>query len=286
MRVLLTGATGFIGSRVAHELVRRGHDVVARVRLGSDRSRLVGLDKVTFQEGAADFAGIDLLIGLAWVAKPGIYLESLENLGCLVESKGLLASAPCRAIFAGTCFEFDTSLGALSEDSATKPTSLYAKTKDELRQEVEIRPNSAWVRFFYQYGPGEDPRRFVPGIIRSLLMGKEAKLSPGEQRRDYLHVDDVARAVVDVAESRLTGCVNVGSGEAPSVKEIATTIGRLTGRSDLLNFGAIPYWSGEPMLIVAKNEKLRSTGWKPRKTLQAGLEETVTWWRAELAAGR
>jgi nucleoside-diphosphate-sugar epimerase len=286
MRVLLTGGTGFIGSRVARELTQRGHEVVAKVRPGSNRSRLAGIEKLTFEDGPLDFTGADLFIGLAWVTTPGIYLESLENLGCLVESKRLLAQAPCRAIFAGTCFEFDTSLGVLSEDSPTNPTSLYAKTKDELRKEVEARPNAAWLRFFYQYGHGEDPKRFVPGIIRALLQGKEAKLSPGGQKRDYLHVDDVASAVVDVAESKVTGCVNVGSGHAPSVREIATTIGALIGRSDLLRFGAVPYWDGEPMLIVAKNDKLRSTGWKPRKTLRAGLEETIAWWRGELAEGR
>lgn len=286
MRVLLTGATGFIGSHVARELLNRGHDVIAKTRIGTNRSRIADLENLSLQDGPIDFQGIDLVIGLAWVTTPGIYLESLENLGCLVESKKLLAQAGCRTLFAGTCFEFDTSLGVLSEDSPVNPTSLYAKMKNELRKEVEQHPNSVWLRFFYQYGPMEDPRRFVPGIIRSLLSGKEANLSFGEQRRDYLHVEDVARAVVDIAESELTGCVNVGSGYAPTVKEIADTIGKLTGRPELLKFGAIPYWDGEPMLIMAKNERLRSTGWAQKKSLSEGLAETVEWWRKEIAEGR
>ena len=114
---------------------------------------------------------------------PGVYLESPENRDCLAASRRLLAAAPGRAVFAGTCFEYDTRLGLLSEESAVRPTTLYARSKDELRREVEARPDSAWLRFFYLYGPMEDPRRFVPALIRSLLKGEEAKLSPGGQRR-------------------------------------------------------------------------------------------------------
>ena len=183
-------------------------------------------------------------------------------------------------IVAGTCFEFDTSLGRLREDSPTKPTTLYAQCKDELRREVERRPDSAWVRFFYQYGPGEDERRLLPSVIRSLLRGEEAKVSPGGQARDFLHVEDVASAVCAVAESSLTGCVNVGAGEAPTVKEILSTIGAQVGRPELLRFGAVPYYEGEPMLIVADNAKLRSTGWSRRWNLEEGLRHAVEWWRA------
>ena len=85
--------------------------------------------------------------------------------------------------------------------------------------------------------------------------------------------------MVAVAESRLTGCVNIGSGEAPPVKEIVGMIGELGGRPDLVRLGAVPYYEGEPMLIVADNRKLRSTGWKPRWGLRDGLRNALEWWR-------
>ena len=93
-------------------------------------------------------------------------------------------------------------------------------------------------------------------------------------------MEDVAAAVRAVAESPLTGCVNVGSGEAPSVREIAGAIGEAVGRPELLRFGALPYYEGEPMLIVADNGKLRSTGWAPRRGLKEGPRHAVEWWRS------
>jgi nucleoside-diphosphate-sugar epimerase len=287
MRVLLTGATGFIGSHVARELLRQGHEVHCSLRPGSDRRRIDDLAaRLCFHEGGIDSLPIepDLAVHMAWYAVPGKYLSAPENRACLEESRRLLARLRCRVVFAGTCFEFDTRLGALREDSPVRPTSLYAECKDALRRDVEARPDSAWVRFFYQYGPWEDERRLVPAVIRGLLKGEPVKLSPGEQKRDFLHVEDVAAAVVAVAGSRLRGCVNIGSGAAPSVREIASTLGGFAGRPELLQWGAVPYYEGEPMLIVADNAKLRSTGWVPRYELAAGLRQTYDWWKSRMGA--
>jgi nucleoside-diphosphate-sugar epimerase len=283
MRVLLTGATGFIGSHVARELLRRGHEVHASVRPGSTRWRIGDIEReLRIHVGAMDDVPIEpeIVIHLAWYAVPGLYLAAPENRDCLEASLRLLRRIRCRAVFAGTCFEFDTSLGRLSEESPVKPATLYAECKDKLRREVVGRPDSAWVRFFYQYGPCEDERRLVPSVIRAVLREEPANVSPGEQRRDFLHVEDVASAICSVAESRLAGAVNIGSGEAPTIREIVMKIGALAGRTDLIRLGAVPYYPGEPELIVADNAKLRSTGWTPRYDIDRGLRHTFDWWSA------
>jgi nucleoside-diphosphate-sugar epimerase len=280
MRVLLTGATGFIGSHVARELLRQGHEVHATIRPTSDRRRIRDVEsRLRIWEGTLDTIPVepDVAIHLAWYTVPGKYLTAPENRDCLEASRRLLAGLKCRAIFAGTCFEFDTQVGKLREESSTNPATLYAECKDALRRDVERRPDAAWVRFFYQYGPWEDERRLIPSVIRAVQRGEPAKVSPGGQGRDFLHVEDVASAVCAVAFSPLEGCVNIGSGEAPTVKEIVTKIGALGGRPDLIQLGAVPYYAGEPMLIVADNAKLRSTGWAPRYTLDQGLRHTFEW---------
>src|SRR5262245_2946004 len=175
MRVLLTGSTGFIGSHVARELVRRGHEVHASVRPGSDRRRLAGIEsRLRFHEGPMDAMPVeaDIVVHMAWYAVPGKYLTAPENRECLEESRRLLSKLKGRAVFAGTCFEHDLQLGVLREDSPTKPATLYAECKDALRRDVAARPGSAWVRFFYQYGPWEDERRLMAAVMTAQLRGQ------------------------------------------------------------------------------------------------------------------
>ena len=221
----------------------------------------------------------DATVHLAWYAVPGKYLTAPENRDCLEAGRRLLGKLRGRAVFAGTCFEHDLQLGVLKEDSPTKPATLYAECKDALRRDVERRSDSAWVRFFYQYGPWEDERRLMPAVMLGQLRGQPSKVATGEQRYDYLHVEDVASAVCAVAESRLEGSVNIGSGTAPSVREIVTQIADWGGRPDLIQWGAYPAKPGEPKLIQCDNAKLRSTGWTPRWSLASGLKHTFDWWR-------
>jgi nucleoside-diphosphate-sugar epimerase len=85
-----------------------------------------------------------------------------------------------------------------------------------------------------------------------------------------------------VAEITLEGCVNIGSGESPSIRDIVTRIGALGGRGDLIRLGEVPYYEGEPMLIVAENGRLRSTGWSRKYDLESGLEDTFEWWKGRI----
>lgn len=281
--ILLTGATGFVGSHVARNLVRRGYEVHAVIRKSSNRERIADLGgQVHVWEGEMDHVPIDpdAAIHLAWITTPETYCTAEENRECLEASLRLLRKLPCRVVFAGTCFEFDT-LGAgwkkLKEDSPTKPKNLYSKCKDDLRKAVVSRANSAWVRFFYLYGPWEHPRRRIPAAIRDLQ--DKNVVCGGLERRDYLHVADAARAVVDVTLSGLTGTVNIGSGESASMAEIVTKLGVMAGHPELSRVNDQPLAEDIPVSIVADNSKLRSTGWSLNYTLADGLAETVDWWR-------
>ncbi len=284
MKVFLTGATGFIGSHVARQLVRDGHEVHALVRPGSRRWRMADIEAALhFVEGdlltssfAIDPSSFDLCLHLAWYVEPGQYLHSPLNRDYLRASLALAKRFP-RFVGAGTCFEYALTGEPLRETSPTGPRTPYAQAKLELFQSLPA--TAAWVRFFYQYGPGEDARRLVPVVIHGLLRGQEVPLVPGERARDYLHVADVASAVCAVATSRLTGAVNIGSGQRTTVRDIAGMIGRLLGRPELLKFGALPYRPDEPLDIVADNTKLLSTGWRPRFNLETGLRDTIEWWR-------
>lgn len=298
-KVLVTGATGFIGSHVARLLVERGEEVAAIIRRDSDRWRIGDvvediqviegdlLDSLATGDLIKDIRP-DLCIHLAWYAEPGKYLESSTNLDMLSSSIQLarnLGEAGCRRFVGiGTCFEYGMTSQRISESSATKPNSMYAASKTAFATVLEqigilTGMETAWGRPFYQYGPYEDERRLVSSIILSLLRGKNAPTTEGMQVRDFLHVSDVASAIVAVGNSGLQGVVNIGSGTQVTVRSVVESIGRTTGRAHLIGFGDLPYRESDPMFVVADNSRLRSTGWTPRFALEDGIADSVRWWR-------
>ncbi len=303
LRVLLTGAGGFIGSHVARRLVAEGCDVFAVHRPDTTPWRLQDLWTVLhpvacdlMSPGAVDRCveqtQPDLCIHLAWYVEPGQYLRSLENLKWVTASLRLaeaLARHGCRRfVGAGTCFEYDRAVGRLTETDPTRPTSLYAASKLGLFLVLEQLASVtgmqvAWLRFFYLFGPFEDERRLVPSVVRALLEGKQAQVTQGTQVRDFLHVEDAAAAVSAVAHSGLSGPVNIGSGRPVTVREVVTILGATLGRPDAIAFGAVPDDPTVPAYVCAEIRRLReSTAWTPRHNLESGLHDVAAWWQRRL----
>lgn len=307
MRVLITGATGFVGSHVVRRFAADGHEVYALIRPNSNSWRIkdvigsigvVPCDLFSTQKLGDHLKQIrpDLCIHLAWYVEPGKYLDSLENLRFVSASMQLatvLASLGCkRFVGVGTCFEYDTELGYLSEGTPTLPRSPYAASKlglyiilDQIGKVTGM--DFAWARFFYLYGPYEDKRRLVPSVICSLLGNKEAMVTSGEQIRDFMYVEDVASAICAVAESNIAGPINIGSGKPVSVRDIVTKIGSIIGRPELIILGALQQNLSDPMFICANNRLLREgTDWTPQYDLEEGLNHTVEWWKRHSKVNR
>jgi len=304
-RVLLTGATGFIGSHVARRLVQAGNEVIALVRPGADLRRIADLtgqlrllEGDLFTPGSWETAiqgdaAPDLCLHLAWYAVPGKYLRAPENLDCVTASLRLLrlldAAGCARVVSAGTCFEYDTDAGYLTENGPLLPRTLYAAAKHGFFQiaeqfQKERGRSFAHARLFYQYGPWEDVRRLVPHVITHLLRGESCALTSGEQVRDFLHVEDVASALCALGASDVRGAVNIGSSQPIMVADIARSLGVLVGRPDLVHLGARETPPGDPPFICANTNRLRAeVGWRPAYDLQTGLEETIAWWRNHVA---
>ncbi len=304
MKILVTGPGGFVGSRVVRALSAGGHDVGAIMRPSASHERLEGVeDRLRIfpgDLGAPDAWRGDVAawrpeacIHTAWYAEPGKYLDSTLNLDCLRDSLRLLeelAAIGCRrAVMTGTCFEYDLETGTLTEETPVKPRTLYAACKLALGVVAAQRASQlglafSWGRIFYVYGPYEDTRRLVPALTLSLLRGEPFKATTGEQVRDYIHVDDIASALVALAVTGASGVFNICSGEPSTIRDLMLEVGRLIGREDLIQFGARPPGQYEPPVIDGENRRLReATGWKPARTLPQGLAETVDWWKARTA---
>ena len=302
MKILITGADGFVGAPLTRALLALGMDVGAVALPGEPLRRLSKADtsrlhllhgSLTEMDGLrpalTDFRP-DACIHLAWYAEPGKYLHSPNNLPMLHGSLALmqtLLDVGCKQMIgAGTCAEYDTEQGWLKEDGRTNPESIYAATKLSLclcgEQLARMGGMAfAWGRIFYPYGPQEDPRRMVPALIRALLAEQTFPATQGEQVRDYIHVADIAQAFITLLTAQATGIYNIGSGAPVPVRRVMETIEDVVGRRGLIQYGATPYRDWEPRFICADTGKLRGLGWMPAYSLRQGLEATAQWWREQ-----
>lgn len=305
MRVLVTGANGFVGAQVVRALVDLGHEVRATSRGGATSAAVADLEgriewvrvdlwSAEMPELQSLARGVDLGVHLAWYVVPGQYLASPENLRCVSGSLRLLealATQGCRrAVFVGTCFEYEFDGSPLVETGPVGPGSLYAASKLSVRYIGEqlarlLGMEFAWARLFYLYGPFEDRRRLVPSVASSLLRGEPVDVTQGLQIRDFLHVADVGAALAQIALSDLTGVVNVGSGQPVTVRQVVATIESLLERQGLVRFGARPENPTDPPFVCADIRRLTSgTAWVPRYDLERGLRQTIEWMKQNVAS--
>lgn len=299
-RVLVTGATGFIGSHCLQPLLERGYevhavsskaDVVARAAVMWHHVDL--FDPVSTARLVEKIKPAQLL-HLAWYVVPGKLISSDLNFDWVRSSMELLKSfhreGGRRIVMPGSSYEYDWSYGYCHETrTPTVPNTVYGACKHALDVMAQAFCRShqlsyAWPRVFFLYGPNEHPDRLVSSVIRSVLQGQEARCSHGKQIRDYLHVQDVAEAIVSVLDSAVEGPINVGSGTAVTLRDIVVTVGRTLGREDLLKLGAIPSRANDAPLVVADIERLSTeVKWQPRYSMETGIAHTIEWWRQKLA---
>jgi nucleoside-diphosphate-sugar epimerase len=307
-RVLVTGASGFIGRWSVAPLLAAGYEVHAVVthagralsaQLQGVQLHQADLLDATAVEKLLRAARPSHLLHFAWIATPGLYWTSPDNARWLAAGEHLLrgfrSQGGVRAVMAGTCAEYDwTQAGVCNEaDTALAgadgvPPTAYAQAKLAMHAALERAGDdrglsTAWGRIFFQYGPDENPERLVASVITNLLMGREANASHGRQVRSFLHVADVGAAFAALLDASVEGPVNIGSGDRISIADLLGKIAAHIGRPELLRLGARSAPAGEPALLVPDVVRLRDeVGWRPRFSLDEGLMDAIAWWRGKL----
>lgn len=293
-RVLVTGASGFIGRHTLAPLLDRGYEVHAVARRPPETSGVEWHAADLFEGAGVDRVLDDArpthLLHLAWCVEPQLWTNP-ENLDWVAATlrmvRAFTSQGGARAVLAGTHAEYDWSQGVCSElVTPLRPRMLYGTAKDAVRRIVEaFAPlaglSAAWARIFHVYGPHDHRNKLIPYTVLALLRGDPALLSEGHQEHDFVHVADVGSALAAVVDSDVTGPVNIGSGEGHAVREVATRIGQLLGRPDLLRFGALETSHAGSHSAKADVRRLaEEVGWTHSRTFEEGLTETVEWWRA------
>jgi nucleoside-diphosphate-sugar epimerase len=293
VRVVVTGASGFVGRRAVASLRSLGHSVISVGRESPAPGDAYGIRADLLTPGAAEAlaetANADALLHLAWTTRHGLYWNDLVNLEWLSATTELVAAfarrGTRRVCVAGTCFEYDwPEHGDCSESlTATSSHTLYDATKSSCRRVLDqiagqFGLSLAWGRLFYLYGPGEHPDRLVASVCRSVLAGENARCSSGKAVRDFMDVRDAGAALASLTVSNLQGAINIASGEKASIGHVAMTIGELAARPDLIRLGAIPDRAGDPPRITADVRRLRRELGFEVRPLRSGLQDALHYW--------
>lgn len=293
-KILITGATGFIGKHVLALLASRNYELHI-----TTRSKKTDIPNVIQHEtDILDIASTrDLLaserfsslIHLAWYVGKKCHSSDC-NMGWVSASLALLQSfhefGGETFLGAGTVSEYEYEYGYLVENQTpTNPGTLYGESKNSLYKVAKSfcanhGMKFQWPRIFNLYGPGEKPTRLMPSVINDCLNNRTVQVSDCLKFQDYLYVEDSAAGIVSVFEHDIQDAVNICSGEPVQLKAVVNRIAELTHFQGEIAWGAIPN-AFENDIVVGSNDRLKSTGWKQRYTLEEGLINSINWWKGE-----
>ena len=296
-RVLVTGASGFIGRQCLPLLISRGYEVHATSRRPpafaepgvhwhaadiSDRSQLAEVVRASKPSH---------LLHLAWTTTPGTFWHSTENFRWVSASLDLIQefkkNGGQRIVAAGSCAEYEWGQEYDELKSRPRPGTTYGICKNAFRELLESFATGnnltwAWGRVFFMFGPAEPPEKLAASVILSLLRDETARCSEGTQVRDFMHVGDVADAFASLLDSEVSGPVNIGSGVGIEVRQFASMIAEQLAKAHLLEFGARTS-KNEPEYIVANVDRLKNElAWVPKIGLESGIAQTIDWYRRSL----
>ena len=297
-RVLITGATGFIGKPLRKMLISEGYEILALARnapIQQDQIKWLEADlsnTQAYRSAIAEFSP-EVVIHLAWQGIPDYSLEtSIANLNL---SLGLLSFVvsleSCKkVIVSGSCWEYADANGECLESDVNKPQNDFTWAKHAIRSWLEIHCpkhgiDYAWLRIFYVYGPGQRSGSLLPLILASLQEDEMPAINAAYNANDYVYIDDVVEAfMVAVRQPFQSGIYNIGSGESVKVLDIFRLAENIVNGSETLSeqmadnasvqVNAVDFWAG-----LAKVRK--HLGWMPKTSLTDGISKTWAHLRAQ-----
>jgi nucleoside-diphosphate-sugar epimerase len=295
-KIVITGATGMIGSAIARQSLMNGIEVLCIIRKDSNRfdnipkSKGIKIILADLQDySVLDNIGenYDVFFHLAWDKTFGNERDNvdiqLKNIQYTLDAVRLAKRLGC-SIFvgAGSQAEYGTVSEPLRPDTSINPQSGYGiakytacKLSGLLCSQLSMRHN--WLRIISTFGPFDAPYTLIMHVINELLMGRSVELTKCEQIWDYLYSDDAARAFLAVAKNGIDGKIYpLGSGNPRKLSEYIKTIKNIINIDGILQFGKKEYYPYQPMYLCADIAELtRDTGWKPEVTFEDGIKTII-----------
>jgi len=293
MKVMVTGATGFLGSWLCRVL-SDSNEVQALVRESSNVSKISEISNLQILRSESfSWPNIiakskpDVLILNDWWGVDNNHrndVRQFSNVNRLIKFVKIAEKSGVKCIVGvGSQAELGPVSTEISEATPDNPTTEYGQAKVQLRtlmseQLADSKTRFVWMRIFSTYGPLDEGSWLIPNIVDSLLKNNKMQLTKGEQEWSYLHAFDLAMAFVPVIENfNINGVVNVGNPETISIREVGTIIGKILRKEDLLEFGALEYRKDQVMKMQPKCETLTNAGWRPQISFAQGIKQTIDW---------
>jgi nucleoside-diphosphate-sugar epimerase len=282
MKILLTGATGFLGSHLARQFIAEGHDVVALRRPASSMRRVAEIQASIswcmvddlWESPRRILEGVDVIVHTA-----ASYGRNNESLAEVFDTN---TAFPLRLLEAACASGVESFIN--TDTALPRAFNAYSLSKAQFAdwgRYFAEKKGIAFINFLleHMYGPDDDPTKFSDHVIEACLSNQpELRLTPSEQKRDFVFIDDVVTAYSTVLRyGDLKGYhdIPLGSGHAVSIREFVESVHQLTGSSTTLRFSALPYRDNEVMLSEADTRQLRALGWTCRNSLKSGLKKTI-----------
>lgn len=295
-KLLITGVTGFVGSRVLRKLVESKYNCIVLLRKSSNTQRINDLlpfcnivyadlnDHLEIEEVISDLKPTQI-IHLAWNGVKNQARNNKIQIENIYDTINLYSVAQIHGctefIGLGSQAEYGLLSGKITESAPTFPTTVYGAAKLSCYQLLDRLSavdgiNFCWLRLFSSYGEGDDPSWMLPYLTNELISGRRPSLTLGEQYWDYIHVDDVATGIISAMEKKAKGIFNLGSGKVYQLREIIIMVRNLIDKELTIGFGEIPYRSDQVMHLEADITSLTAvTGWRPTIDLNDGLFRLV-----------
>jgi UDP-glucose 4-epimerase len=311
-RILVTGATGFIGSHLVRRLHREGAEVHILMRKNSNKYRLLEIlgDLIPW---CGDLTDPLSLTSCVRSSKPQIvfHLATFRNVNRDAKLMDLMIDTNVKGtvnlirsiidehvdleffINTGTCEEYGDAPAPFYEDMKETPVSPYSASKVAATYFCQMISKTmdlpiTTLRPFLTYGPFQDPATmFIPSLIYHCLKGKEFKMTKGDQTREFTYIDDTVEAYILASQCQDAAgeILNIGNGIEHSIKGVGEKIVKMMGNPIRLLAGAMPKRAGETEHFFCNNEKaVRLLGWLPTTTLDVGLKQTIAWFKENWGA--